>query len=72
MNVHYNDRVLVVEDIHGKYEDDIQFTAYYLDTSEDADDAAIEYIQRECYDALYEHWFDNKIGEAEYSYERDR
>ena len=69
MQVTYQNRAVVVEDVHGQYQDDIQFSAYYADNGEDVDADGIYFIQVN-YDAdLYESWIDNKIGEAECLYE---
>jgi hypothetical protein len=59
--------------VYGRYEDDIQIDeAYYTDSEEEVSDETLDYIYSQYADAMYEEWYDNKVGEAEYYYEGDR
>jgi len=69
MQLTYKNRVVVIEDVHGQYEDDIQFSANYLDNDEEVDDDGLYFIETNYAADIYEVWIDNKIGEAECLYE---
>lgn len=59
--------------VSGRYEDDIQIDeAYYVDSEEEVLDDVIDYIQSQYADEIYQEWYENKCGEAEYLYEGDR
>jgi hypothetical protein len=59
--------------VYEKYEDDIQIDdANYIDSDDEVSEDTLDYIYSQYADAMYEVWYDNKIGEAEYYYEGDR
>lgn len=56
-----------IESVFGKYEDDIQWEGFYVDSIEAMlSDETIDYITKEYSQELYEEWMDNKIGQADF------
>ena len=60
--------------VYGQYEDDIEITdaAYCDNLDEEVPDSVIDYIMDKYASEIYNEWFENQCGAAEYYYEGDR
>lgn len=63
--------VAVVESVWGE-SDDVQFDAYYEESGDPILEVDHEFIQDNYQAELYEYWYQQKVMEAEYSFDENR
>jgi hypothetical protein len=67
MIITYEDgRQIQIESVHGEM-DDIQIDgAFWIDTGEDIEDEIVYWIYENCYDSLYDMWFEKQIAAIDF------
>lgn len=69
----YKGKKVIIEDVRGVYEEDIEFSAYFEETGEEIDDYDILSILHNDYASdIWSEWYENKISEAEDLYVGER
>ena len=59
--------------VYGQYEDDIQIDqADYVHSDDEVPESTIDYILDTYASEIYQEWYENKVGEADYYHEGDR
>lgn len=54
--------------VYGKYEDDIRIEeASYVSSGKEVPDSEIDYIQDKYAAQIYDMWFENRVGAAEFA-----
>ena len=72
MIINFKNQEIEITNVYGKYDDDIQFDARYVESDTEIDDIdLLDEIMQENFDSIYELWYQQKVGESDYFYERD-
>lgn len=64
---------LEITGVCGRYEDDIEITdIQYVNRDDEVSDEDVDYVMNNYASDIYDMWYENQVGAAEYLYEGER